>query len=85
LANVGFEDYFISQMFENIKFDMDEKGARVENEAVIVMEKAAFEIAEEKVKKFILNKPYWIVMKRIDSQNPYFVLGVNNTELMKIK
>jgi hypothetical protein len=49
------------------------------------MEKAAFEIAEEKVKKFILNKPYWIVMKRIDSQNPYFVLGVNNTELMKIK
>jgi hypothetical protein len=25
LANIGFEDYFISQMFENIKFDMDEK------------------------------------------------------------
>jgi hypothetical protein len=35
LANKGFEDYFIGKMFENIKFDIDEKGAKVENEGVI--------------------------------------------------
>lgn len=82
LANKGFEEYFIAQMFENIKFDMDEKGARVENEAVIVMEQSIM-MEQEKSKNFILDKPYWVVMQRADSQNPYFILGVNNTELME--
>lgn len=40
LANKGFEKYQIAQMFENIAFDMDEKGARVENEAVVVLSKS---------------------------------------------
>lgn len=84
LSNEGFSDYFIAQMFENIKFDMDEKGARVENEAVIVMVASAM-MEPEKPKNFILDKPYWVVMKRADSQNPYFILGVNNVELMEIK
>jgi hypothetical protein len=84
LENKGFETYFIAQMFENIKFDMDEKGARVENEAVIVMTKSVM-MEPEKPKNFILNEPYWVVMKRTDSENPYFILGVNNTELMETK
>ena len=81
LLNKGFESYQIQKMFENIKFDMDEKGARVENEAVIVLGKS-FQLDEEIPRKFILDKPYWIIMKRIDSSNPYFILGVNNTQLM---
>jgi hypothetical protein len=86
LSNQGFSDYFIAQMFENIKFDMDEKGAKVENEAVIVMmETSAGPSKEPKIKNFILDKPYWVIMKRADSQNPYFILGVNNTELMGVE
>jgi hypothetical protein len=81
LLNKGFESYMISEMFENIKFDMDEKGARAENEAVVVMSKSMI-LDDETPKKLILNKPYWIIMKRKDSQNPYFILGVNNTEIM---
>ena len=65
-------------MFENIKFDMDEKGARVENQAVIILE-----MSMKKIRNFILNNPYWIIMKRAESENPYFILGVNNTELME--
>ncbi|MEA3295562.1 MAG: hypothetical protein U9Q27_00240, partial [Patescibacteria group bacterium] len=84
LTNKGFTDYYIAQMFENIKFDMDEKGARVENEAIIVMHKDVM-MEPEKPKNFILDKPYWAIMKRADSQNPYFILGVNNVELMEIK
>lgn len=82
LANQGFEDYFIAQMFENIKFDMDEKGARVENEGVISIELGAA-MEPEKNKNFILDKPYWVVMQKDNSQNPYFILGVTNTELME--
>lgn len=81
LANKGFENYFLAQMFENIKFDMDHRGARVENEAVIVGPMAAPQMP--KIRKFILDKPFWVVMKRKDSQHPYFLLGVKNTELME--
>jgi hypothetical protein len=84
LANKGFETYFIAQMFENIKFDMDEKGARVENEAVILTKGLAM-MEAEKPKNFILDKPYLVVMKRTDSQNPYFILGVNNAKLMDVE
>jgi len=83
LANKGFEEYVIAQMFENIKFDMDEKGARVENEAAILY--GITSERQEKPKNFILDKPYWIIMKRTDSKNPYFILGINNVELMEVE
>lgn len=84
LANKGFEGYFIAEMFENIKFKMDEKGARVENEAVIVATKSA-EDKPADARKFLLDKPYWVIMKRTDRPNPYFMLGVRNTALMQTK
>lgn len=71
-------------MYENIKFNMDQAGARVENEAVIGMETtSAPPTIIEKPKNFILNKPYWVIMQRQNSQNPYFLLGINNSELME--
>lgn len=81
-SNKGFEKYFIKYMFENIKFNMDEKGARVENEAVIVGSKTSIEGPPPKIKVLKLDKPYWVIMKRTSSPNPYFLLGLNNTELM---
>ncbi len=84
LANKSFTNYSITQMFENIKFDMDEKGARVENEAATAIGNTAMP-EFKKPKNFILDKPYWVVMKKTDSQNPYFILGVNNIKLMELK
>jgi hypothetical protein len=81
LANKGFEEYFIAQMFEKIKFDMDYKGARVESEAVIVGPTAM--PSPPKVRKFILDKPFWVVMKRNNSRYPYFILGGKTQNLWK--
>ncbi len=81
LANQGFEEYFIAQMFEKIKFDMDHKGARVESEAVILGPTAM--PSQPKVRKFILDKPFWVVMKKKNGGNPYFILGVKSAELME--
>ncbi len=84
ILNKSLLGYGISVMQEIIKFDMDEKGARVENEAVIVVATSAGPGHDSyKPKQLILDKPYWVVMKRFDSQNPYFILGVNNILLMK--
>ena len=85
LANAKFADYIFAAMFENIKFDMDETGARVENEAVIAMSGAYPGYVPPPVKHFILDKPFWVVMKRTASSHPYFILGVQNTELMLLE
>ncbi len=81
LANKGFEEYFIAQMFERIKFDMDQKGARVENEAGVPLAAAIWQ--GPKIKRLILDKPFWVVMKRKNSRNPYFVLGIRNSGLVE--
>ena len=81
LANKGFEGYFMAKMYEKIKFDMDHKGARVENEAAITV--GMGRASQPKVKRFILDKPFWVVMKRKNIQHPYFILGVKNIELME--
>ena len=54
LANKGFEYYFIASIFENLKFDMDHKGARVENEAGMPLGAAMGR--RPKVKRFILDE-----------------------------
>lgn len=90
LANEDFEDYKISKMYEKIKFTMDEVGAKVENEAVIELE--SDEAGEPDFdappppppRNFILDEPFWVIMKRADSEVPYFMIGVRNTEFMEV-
>lgn len=79
---INGEKYRIGSMFEDIKFDMDEVGAKVENQAGIVMVTSAL-INENRPKNLILDKPFWVLMERKNSQHPYFILGVNNAEVME--
>lgn len=76
----------ITQMFENIKFDLDHEWARVENEALIEADfkMGWIEHQKKKNKKFILDKPFWVVMKQTRSENPYLILGVRNTAFMEV-
>ena len=84
LENKGFENKYFSQMFENIKFKMDEKGAEVEAEAEIIILTGSNGHSSAPVPRYFkLDKPYWVIMKQVDSKNPFFILGVTNTELME--
>lgn len=83
LTNKEFSDYYIRQMYEMIKFDLDEKGARVENKAMIALPAAMPPEETKRIRNFRLDKPYWIFMKRRANKTPYFVLGVNNTDIME--
>lgn len=85
LLNPGFLNYKIAVMRENLKFDFDYQGARVENEGYIVniVKSSLFPTLEPKIKIFKLDKPFLLMMKRTNSQLPYFILGVNNTNLMQ--
>ena len=79
--NLSDNCYRITEMFENIKFYMDNKWAKVENEAVISVSKTG--LPKYKVRNFYLNDNYWIFMKRKNSNIPYFLLWVKDWNLMK--
>ncbi len=80
VLNPGFEDYSIAQMFENIRFHLDETGAKVENEGVIDL--VATGVPDEKDRRFVMDKPFWIVMKKANSNMPYFLMQVKNTHFL---
>ena len=82
LANEGFKAYQIGMMFENIAFQLDEKGAKVESQAVITVERSAFRPGKQ-VRYFYLDQPFWVIMKQRDSKRPYFLLGVKRTNIMQ--
>ena len=69
-------------MQEAIDFQMDQYGARVTSVAMEIGADSAG-MAPPVPKKLLLNKPYWVIMKRKDSPRPYFILGVRNTAMMK--
>jgi hypothetical protein len=81
LANPGFTDFIIAAMFENINFELDEEGAKVESQAVIGAERGA--MPKKTGRYFYLDKAFWVIMKREDSARPYFLLGVNNAKIMQ--
>ena len=82
LKNKDFTEYFIGLMYENIAFELDETGVKVENEAVIMMPRGAAPV-QVKHRYFYLDQPFWVILKRKTSPNPYFLLGVRNTSIMK--
>ncbi len=84
LLNKGFENYQIKKMYQNIKFGLDETGAKVEDEAIMDAIPVSFDPNDQTIPKLLqFDKPFWVIMKRTSSKNPYFILGINNNELMK--
>jgi len=77
-------DYFIENAWQRTAFHLDESGAAVESEATIVCTLGIEEENPDKPqpKKMVFNRPFYILLKRTDAANPYFVLWVANPELM---
>ena len=79
MLNPNFKQYRVQTMVEKIKFRMDEVGAKVENEAVIMLSRMC--VLNPNKRSFLLNSPFWVVMRESEKQ-PYFILHVSNTEFM---
>ncbi|HRE79312.1 MAG TPA: hypothetical protein PLL09_15960 [Flavobacterium sp.] len=78
------QNFQIETAWQRTAFILDESGAEIESEAEIeaVVEEMVEEDEKPKPKKMIFDKPFLILLKRIDSKNPYFGLWTTNTELM---
>ena len=77
-------DYLIETAWQRTAFHLDEKGAAVESEATIICTLGIEEENPDKPqpKKMIFNRPFYVLLKRADAANPYFVLWAANPELM---
>ena len=79
------QNYAIETAWQRTAFLLDESGAKIESIAeIIAILSISVEEEEEKPhpKEMIFDKDFLILLKRTDSQNPYFGLWVVNTELM---
>lgn len=80
---VGQDDWTISKAWQQVAFRLDEKGAAVKSEAVVECCLSIGDAAERpQPKKMIFDRPFYVLLKRADASQPYFVLWVANTELM---
>jgi len=75
--NRDFEEYFITEALQNIRFRLDEKGALLKSEARIRGKPIS-----PRPKFLIFDKPFLLLMKEKNGTHPYFAAWVDNAELM---
>lgn len=78
LLNQGFEDYFIAEALQAIKFRLDERGADLSSEAAIEMTLGY--VAQPR--QFVFDKPFLLCLKERESQVPYLAIWVDNSEFL---
>lgn len=79
LLNKGFEEYRTGNVNETILFTLTEKGAKLKAEAMVNGKSST--MSKEKL-NLIVDKSFLIYMKEVDKNKPYFVLWVDNNEIM---
>lgn len=81
LRNKGFEGHWIEGMREVIEFEMDEYGCRASTRASMLAVDSLGSPSPQP-KNLLLDRPYWVVLKRRSSPRAYFILGVKNAAFM---
>lgn len=73
----------IETAYQRTGFILNENGTVVESQAEITTtDSAGAEPIKIEPKRMILNKPFFIILKRRKNENPYFVMYVQNIELL---
>jgi len=79
LVNPKGAGYFIAAALQNIRFRLDEKGAVLKSEALII---ATLGAAINESRMMIFDKPFLVTMTKKGRGIPYFALWVDNPELL---
>jgi hypothetical protein len=73
--------YTIETAYQRTGFILNENGAVMESEAYVLSDTIAT-APESHPKKMVFDKPFYVLLKRTGKSNPYFVMKVNNAELL---
>lgn len=74
LGNTGYEDYWIKLALQTIQFRLDRSGAELKSEAKLY--------AAPEPSHFVFDQPFLIYMKKRGAKHPFFVMWVDNAELL---
>lgn len=75
------KNYKIGAMLEKIKFRIDEVGAKVENEAMMMVGITSVNLVRPK--RLHLDEEFWVLMRQKGGAGrPYFLLKVTNDAFM---
>ena len=74
LLNKGFEGYYIAEAWQRIRFTLDKSGALLASDAGLE--------AKCIPREFLFNKPFLVIMRKRGGEKPFFVMWVDNAELL---
>jgi hypothetical protein len=77
LANPGFDDYIITHAHQSFDFRLDRKGAR------IVSKVDLRGYASKPLPPCHFDRPFLLIMKQRGAKHPFFVMWVDNAELLQ--
>jgi hypothetical protein len=70
----------IKSAIQAIDFSLDKSGAAISSEASIGVTKKAEDF---RPRKFSFDRPFFVIMKKRDAEHPFFVMWVENDELLQ--
>lgn len=79
LTSKGDGYFVLSSMEEQIKLSLDDQGASVENEATMVFTRGL----GPRPRNFILDRPFWLILKEESVQQPYLIVKVSHHSLLE--
>lgn len=77
VLNTRFSGYSISKAIQSIRFKLDEEGAFLKSETAISLSKSA-----SMPRWLVFDRPFLLCLKEKNGQYPYFVMWVDNAELL---
>jgi hypothetical protein len=78
ILNKGFTKHFIREARQDILFSLDEKGAVLKSHTIVL-----FPVKSVVMNRYmIFNEPFLLYLKEKDAKYPYFVLWIENPQLM---
>lgn len=80
LLNPGFTAYCISTAYQRTRFKLDENGAVLVSVATIIGTTSIQ--TPPTPKSMVFDGPFMVIMKEKGAENPYFIVWVDNTELL---
>ncbi|UCG51036.1 MAG: hypothetical protein JSW58_12645 [Candidatus Latescibacterota bacterium] len=78
VLNKGFEDYFVQEARQDIRFTLDESGASVKSAATLAIKKGP----PVDFKMLVFHDPFMIYLKKRDAKYPYLAMWIGNPDLM---
>ncbi len=79
------KSHYVESAYQRTGLILNENGAVVESQSYVTVDSSSGEPVARQPKKMIFDKPFLIIIKRVNTENPYFVMKVNNAELLTRK